>query len=226
MDACRRLNRGPKSKISSRDASRSTSPHSQFSTYTMVNMLKRMRKLRELLWIRNGPGAIQLPKEVTKISVEFHKKLIGSQHRGARHFWHDILPRIKYRNPTLPISVIRHADPAGPAYLSIYTSTPTPQTSTTPPPSTTTTTEAVNDTPTHTIEIKDLHESEILEALVEKTGALVLRTPPEEAVEMAEIEEFKERAEVDRVEVREKLMKVRREEELLKLARGEISAQE
>ncbi|KAF2446740.1 hypothetical protein P171DRAFT_519109 [Karstenula rhodostoma CBS 690.94] len=195
----------------------------------MVNIIKRMRKLRELLWIRNGPGAIQLPKEVTKISVEFHKKLIGSQHRGARHFWHDILPRIKYRNPALPISVTRHADPAGPAYLHIFTAQPTPQTaaippSSTPQPTSSTPEATANDTPTHTIEIKDFHESEILEALVEKTGAVVLTTPPEEATEMAEIEEFKERAEVDRVEVREKLMKVRREEELLKLARGEISA--
>ncbi|KAL1605320.1 hypothetical protein SLS60_004868 [Paraconiothyrium brasiliense] len=205
----------------------------------MVNIIKRMRKLRAkvkqpatislLLWIRNGPGAIQLPKEVTKISVEFHKKLIGSHHRGARHFWHEILPRIKYRNPTVPISVIRHDDPTGPAYLHIYTSPKssasqtmnTPSTGNAPPEPNNSSTPDTSK-PTHTVDIKTLHESEILEALVEKTGAVLVQTPPEEAQEMSEIEEFKERSEKDRVEVREKLMKVRREEELLRLARGEV----
>ncbi|KAJ4355930.1 uncharacterized protein N0V89_003955 [Didymosphaeria variabile] len=213
----------------------------------MVNIIKRMRKLREkvkntrnsfprlqdtrqaLLWIRNGPGAIQLPKEVTKISMEFHKKLIGSHHRGARHFWHEMLPRIKYRNPALPISITRHDDPAGPAYLHIYTSPKSSASQTMNTPGTGNATPEPNNiltpdtsTPTHTVDIKALHESEILEALVEKTGAVVLQTPPEEAQEMAEIEEFKERSDIDRVEVREKLMKVRREEELLRLARGEV----
>jgi large subunit ribosomal protein MRP49 len=144
---------------------------------------------------------------------------------SARHFWHEVLPRIKYRNPALPISITRHDDPAGPAYLHIYTS-PATSTQTPATPGTAAAPEAALEAakPTHTIDVKALHESEILEALVEKTGAVVLRTPPEEAAEMAEIEDFKERAEVDRVEVREKLMKVRREEELLRLARGEASS--
>lgn len=69
-----------------------------------------------------------------------------------------------------------------------------------------------------------MHQLEILEQLIEKTGAEVLPVPPEEAQEMEEMEDFKARADKDRVEVREKLMKLRREEELLKLARGEISS--
>ena len=99
----------------------------------------------------------------------------------------------------------RHSDPEGPAYLHIYT---TPL--------------AEDAAPAHTIDVKTLHESEILDLLIEKTGAVVLQTPPEEAQEMAEQEEFAERSEKDRVEVREKLMKVRREEQLLKVARGEL----
>lgn len=148
-----------------------------------------------------------------------------------RHFWHDILPRIKYRNPALPISVTRHDDPAGPAYLHIFT---TPQTASSPSQTTNTPGTAkasptpnnslTPDTsaPTHTIEIKTLHEHEILEELVKATGANELKTPPEEAQEMAELAEQEERSERDRVEVREKLMKVRREEELLRMARGEV----
>ncbi|KAF1978237.1 hypothetical protein BU23DRAFT_587197 [Bimuria novae-zelandiae CBS 107.79] len=196
----------------------------------MVHILKRARNLRQLLWIRNGPGAIQLPKEVTKIHLEFHPKLIGSAFRGARHFWHEMMPRMKYRNPTVPMSVTRHKDPNGGAYLHIYTSTATPASSqTTNPPGTANASPEASNTltpdttePTHTFEIKTLHESEILDLLVEKTGAVVLRTPPEEAQEMEEFKEFEVRAEKDRIEVRERLLRERREAQLLKLARGEV----
>lgn len=67
-------------------------------------------------------------------------------------------------------------------------------------------------------------ESEILEALVEKTGAQEIKPTEEELAEMKEIAEFKERSEADRVQVRERLLKERREAELLKLARGEVPA--
>ena len=142
-----------------------------------------------------------------------------------------MLPRIKYRNPALPISVTRHDDPNGSAYLHIYTSPAASrtkaQTANTPgsanaTPNATNTLTPDTSAPTHTVDIKTLDESEILQALVEKTGAVQLQTPPEEAEEMAELALFQERAEKDRTEVREKLMKLRREEELLRMARGEI----
>ena len=72
--------------------------------------------------------------------------------------------------------------------------------------------------------MRDQSESEILEALVEKIGAVEIKPTEEELAEMKEIEEFKERSEADRVLVREKLLKERREAELLKLARGEAPA--
>ncbi|KAF7449656.1 hypothetical protein A1F99_067050 [Pyrenophora tritici-repentis] len=51
----------------------------------MVHPLKRMTKLhRKLLWIRFGPGAIVLPKEVSKISMEMSTKIYGGHH-GARY---------------------------------------------------------------------------------------------------------------------------------------------
>jgi large subunit ribosomal protein MRP49 len=78
--------------------------------------------------------------------------------------------------------------------------------------------------PTYTIDIRDQSESEILEALVQKTGAQQLEPTEQELAEMKEIEEFKERSEADRVQVRERLLKERREAELLKLARGEVPA--
>lgn len=147
-----------------------------------------------------------------------------------------MLPRIKYRNPTIPISIIRHKDPDGPSLLHIYTHTKTqPTTATTDaptaqqpaatPPSATPNPghTLVPDTtpPTHSIEIRDQLESEILDALLEKTGAEVIRPTPQEERELQVIKEFKERSQADRVLVLEKLTKKRKEAELLRLARGE-----
>jgi large subunit ribosomal protein MRP49 len=145
-----------------------------------------------------------------------------------------MLPRIKYRNPSIPISITRHTDPDGPSLLHIYTrasqpkeiQNPTPpnpsapNSSATPNPQTT----LVPDTspPTHTLNIRDQQESEILEALCKTVKVQVVEPSEEEKEEMRELEAFKERSEKDRVEVREKLVKERREQELLKLARGEV----
>jgi large subunit ribosomal protein MRP49 len=147
-----------------------------------------------------------------------------------------MLPRIKYRNPTIPISISRHNDPDGPSLLHIYTTAPTPQqapttssvsnqapsSSATPNPQTT----LVPDTspPTHTLNIRDVNESEILDMLVKTIGATQLEMTEQEKAEMQEMKEQNERSEKDRVEVREKLAKERREQELLKLARGEVPA--
>ncbi|KAF2263183.1 hypothetical protein CC78DRAFT_497197 [Lojkania enalia] len=197
----------------------------------MVNIVKRMRKLRELLWIRVGPGALLLPKEVSKITLEFNKHINGG-HRGARKFWREMLPRIKYRNPSVPISVMRHSNDSGPAKLCIYTksaSAPNPsQSSISTPPSATPNPRntATPDTtaPAFTIDMKMIPESQILEELIEKTGATIIEPSEQELQEMKDIADFKVRSEGDRVQVREHLMKQRREEELLRLARGEITA--
>ncbi|KAL1792750.1 mitochondrial 54S ribosomal protein mL61 [Alternaria dauci] len=169
--------------------------------------------------------------------MEFNTKLNGG-HRGARKFWRNMLPRMKYRNPSIPMEVARHNDPDGPSLLHIYTSKtqptagstnpPTAQQSDSSPPSSTPNPRntLVPDTskPTYTIDMKEQSESEILEALVQKTGALEIKPTEQELAEIKELEEFKERAEADRVLVRENLMKERREAELLKLARGEVPA--
>lgn len=175
-------------------------------------------------------------------------QMIGSVHRGQatphtkivnRKFWREMLPRIKYRNPSVPIQISRHNDADGPALLHIYTASktqpaagttnaPVAQQSDSTPPSGTPNARntLVPDTskPTYTINIKDQFESEILEALVAQTGAQEIKPTEQELAEMREIAEFKERSEADRVQVRERLLKERREAELLKLARGEVPA--
>jgi large subunit ribosomal protein MRP49 len=227
------------------------------------------------LLLRTGPGALILPKEVSKISLEFNTKLYGG-HRGARYvalpyiyihivpslhpgyaierkrhadigrttemlmltcyrkFWREMLPRMKYRNPSIPMTISRHHDPDGPSLLHIYTrqptpiQTPTPDTTTAPPSATPNPqTTLVPDTspPTHTLNIRDMEQSEILDALIKTIDVEVIRPTEQEEAEMRDFAEQNERSEQDRVLVREKLTKERREQELLKLARGEVSAE-
>jgi large subunit ribosomal protein MRP49 len=144
-----------------------------------------------------------------------------------------MLPRIKYRNPALPIEISRHKENLGPSILEIYTNlkpstaspeTPsnTPSTSTNSAPTEDAPASNTSAKPTYTIDLRMVQESEILAQLIARTGATVLKATPEEKAELAEIEEFKERSEKDRVEVRDKLAAKRREEEMLKLARGEM----
>jgi large subunit ribosomal protein MRP49 len=143
-----------------------------------------------------------------------------------------MLPRIKYRNPALPIEISRYKENGSPI-LEIYThlkpSTTSPEapsnapsTSPNSPPTEDAPAPHTAANPTYTIDLRIVQESEILAQLIARTGATVLKATPEEIEELAEIEEFKERSEKDRVEVREKLAAKRREEEMLKLARGEM----
>lgn len=232
-----------------------------------------------------------LPKEVSKISMEFNTKIYGG-HRGARYadlpfhtfsmistvrkkgespeqrsgrhsasspqpptflpltrprkFWREMLPRIKYRNPSIPIEISRHTSPDGPALLHIYTDAMHPNTpdgssntsvpslhtqsgtAATPPsgtPNARNTLVPDATAPSHTINIRDQAPSEILDALLATLPeSQVVRPTKEEESQMEEMKEFKERSEADRVMVREKLLKERREAELLRIARGETVA--
>jgi large subunit ribosomal protein MRP49 len=137
-----------------------------------------------------------------------------------------MLPRIKYRNPALPIEISRHKENLGPSILEIYSlspSTASPEGSSNPPSaSPLPTPDSTSEKPTHTIDLRMVQESEILAQVIARTGATVLKATPEEKEELAEIEAFKERSEKDRIEVRDKLAAKRREEEMLRLARGEM----
>lgn len=124
-----------------------------------------------------------------------------------RKFWREILPRIKYRNPTIPIQIARHTNADGPGNLHIFRKGAPDAAA-----------------PAHTIKVRDAQPGEILAQLVQKTGAVELQASAEETAQMDELRDFKVRSEADRVLVREKLLQERREAELLKLARGEVPA--
>ncbi|CAG7990111.1 unnamed protein product [Penicillium salamii] len=94
----------------------------------MVNLFKRLRKLQTILQTKVGTGAAIFPsiasatKEfpaVTRLHLTYARK-IDNGHMGARHFWRNCLPRLKYHNPGVGMSVKQTDDQAGPAALTIY----------------------------------------------------------------------------------------------------------
>lgn len=136
-----------------------------------------------------------------------------TMHPSHRRFWREMLPRIKYRNPSVPISISRHNEATGPSLLHIYTRSLD-----------STSESGQEEKPSHSLEMRNLEESEILDALIAQTGALVIAPTPQELQEMQELKEFHEQSEKERVIVREHLLNERREAQLLKLAKGQGAA--
>ncbi|KAJ6015992.1 hypothetical protein N7540_010583 [Penicillium herquei] len=94
----------------------------------MVNFFKRMRKLNTILEVRTGVGAALFPnaatatKEfptVTRLHLTYARKIYNG-HQGARHFWRRALPRLKYHNPSVAMTVKPTDEQEGPAVLTVY----------------------------------------------------------------------------------------------------------
>ena len=168
----------------------------------------------------------------------------ANTHPPPRKFWREMLPRIKYRNPSIPIEINRHNTPEGPSLLRVWTNrlpnTPDGSSNTSIPSLATSSATAASPPsgtpnarttlvpdatePTYTIDIRDQQPSEILDALLAKLPeSEVVRPSPEEEQALADHAEQDARSEVDRVLVKERLTKERREAELLRLARGEVA---
>ncbi|PFH61422.1 hypothetical protein XA68_17408 [Ophiocordyceps unilateralis] len=80
----------------------------------------------QLVKIRCGTGAATLPPEVTKIHLDFGLRMdLG--HMGARKFWRECLPRLKYHNPGVAMIVNRHGNNASPPIMTIYLRSQTAQ---------------------------------------------------------------------------------------------------
>ncbi|KAI9813329.1 MAG: hypothetical protein M1832_006344 [Thelocarpon impressellum] len=192
----------------------------------MVNIAKRMAKLRTLLGIRLGPGAAVLPREVVRIHLDFAAKF-NDGHLGPRKFWRDMLPRLKYHNPGVPMTVARSTDQAGPATLTVTFSAPSTSTTSTSTTTSTTAPPAPSaEARTETIAMKHLHERDILAALLALTrGAPVAATAAEEA-QLAELRAREEAARRDRADAGVRNERTRRREAVLEMARGDVAAGE
>ncbi|KAL7821449.1 mitochondrial ribosomal protein L51 [Trichoderma aethiopicum] len=207
----------------------------------MRSLGERLNLLRKLISIKCGPGAAVLPADVTRIHMDFAIHLKGG-HMGARKFWKEYLPRLKYHNPAIPMIVNRHDQNQNPPTMTIYLRNK-PSSSTTEPSTTSSSSSAEQaiaaaaqpassrtglskaqpPTPDERvvhIDMTNKHSSHILEFFMAETRAVPLQPTNEEIAEMQALETLRRNAEVDRERMRLLREEKKREEDMLKRARA------
>ena len=141
------------------------------------------------------------------------------------------MPRLKYHNPAISMTVNRSHNQEGPATLTVYFAAPRRVSSATASPAPSSSTDPSTTPSGHTpadqiatIDMKHKNESEILSRLLELTEGMPYEATPEELDELKEVDVEKRRSERDR-EAQAKLNEVRKQEKaLLDLARGRTQA--
>jgi large subunit ribosomal protein MRP49 len=151
----------------------------------------------------------------------------GFANKSARYrkFWRVILPRLKFRNPSVPMTVYREQNPAMEAMLSIYFASKTPG-STTPASidasQETTSSDGNPGQKVINIDMKNKTHEQIWEEVRKATNAMEIPPSPEELQVQEEIKQYK----ADFQEYAEKWRQYnaakKRDEMLLKQARGEL----
>ena len=151
-------------------------------------------------------------------------------HYGPRKFWHNHLPRLKYHNPAVSMTVSRTTDNAGPATMTVFYA-PAPESASataSPAPSSSTTSAATTSGHTpfervESIDMKHKHETEILEKLMRLTKAMQVVATAEEDAELQALEDQRQRSEADRKGMAEVNERKRREKSILEQARGGLA---
>ncbi|KAF2404874.1 50S ribosomal protein-like protein Mrp49 [Trichodelitschia bisporula] len=185
----------------------------------MVQIAQRMRRLRTLLAIRIGPGAAVLPPTVSRIHMDFAVR-INQGHRGPRHFWRHMLPRLKYHNPAVPMTISRTEDQTAPATLSVWlrdsTFPPNPNPASSEAPTPTSAERLV------TIDMKNKSENEILDAFLATTQGTPVYPTPEEKQLALDIEEYRAKSLKDSLRAKAVREAELREKKMLEMARGAV----
>ncbi|KAF5607216.1 ribosomal MRP49 [Fusarium subglutinans] len=201
----------------------------------MRSLGERFNKLRAIISLRCGPGAAILPPEVTRIHMDFATSFKNG-HMGAKKFWRENLPRLKYHNPSVPMIVNRHSRNNKKPTISIYlrkpdASTPAPATRSQPSSSRNNMSKATPpdaDEKIITVDMTEKHSSHILEYVLAETRAVPIKPTKEEIRELQELDAMARQAEVDRARMRSLREEKKREEDMLKRARaaGGVSEEE
>ena len=147
-------------------------------------------------------------------------------HFGARKFWRNYLPRLKYHNPAVPMSVNRTTDQEGPSTLTVFLAPPrsTFTTSSSSPSSSPTTADSLSKHSSpdraESIDMKNIRDSDIFSLLMALTKATPVIPTPEETAEQQQLKDDLELSRQDAqlgAKYREKL---KLEKALLDQARG------
>ncbi|KAF4818030.1 hypothetical protein CGCSCA5_v005657 [Colletotrichum siamense] len=194
----------------------------------MVNVGKRWHALRAILSVRHGPGAAILPPNVTRIHMEFAKTMEGG-HMGPRKFWQNMLRRLKYHNPAVPMIVNRKATNEGAAMMHIYFSKGAPIDPATLPQNPSSAMDGSKaPEPTENervvkLDIKDKRSEEILERFIAEAEATPVTPTEEELREMEEVEKLRVKGEKDRVANAKIRDEAKKQKAMLDKARAEVA---
>lgn len=170
-----------------------------------------------------------LPRDVKRIHLDFAIKF-DNGHFGARKFWRNYLPRLKYHNPAVSMTVNRTKDQDGPAILTVFFAPPSRLASTTSSPAPLST--ATFDTApcehapfdrVKTIDMKQIRDSEIMSLLMTLTKATQVMATAEDKAELEEMREDNEIRRQDALIGAKYREKVREEKALLEQARGAVA---
>ncbi|KAL4750163.1 hypothetical protein BDW72DRAFT_204154 [Aspergillus terricola var. indicus] len=197
----------------------------------MVNLFKRMRKLKTILDIRVGTGAAILPSAanataeypaVTRLHLTYARKIYGG-HQGARHFWRQCLTRLKYHNPGVPITVKQTDNQDGPASLTVYFAEKLSNAASlntaakdqhAPEPSAT--------EKTATVDIRNLTYQDIWNKVKNMTGAQEVPPTDDEKAELAKFEQMAQQSVKDRARVAAIRQAKLDHKRMLEAAKGEV----
>ncbi|KAL9636298.1 MAG: hypothetical protein Q9204_002320, partial [Flavoplaca sp. TL-2023a] len=222
---------GPLTSAATAGLSSRALPFVVFSTDILIEGCGWVELVAQLYSVRLGIGAAVLPRNVKRIHLDFAFKL-NDGHFGARKVWRNYLPRLKYHNPAVSMSVNRTQNQTGPATLTVFFAAPSHSASnasaTAPLPSVIT---QDTHTPGHTsfertvtIEMKHRHESEILSELLSLTKASPVEPLPEDKAELEKLAEEERQAGLDRARNAAYTEQKRQDKALLDQARGAAGA--
>ncbi|ROT43395.1 hypothetical protein SODALDRAFT_327595 [Sodiomyces alkalinus F11] len=157
-------------------------------------------------------------------------KTYNDGHMGPRRFWRDMLPRLKYYNPAIPMIVNRKETNEGTAVMSVYfrkddapvAAGQEPVVRVQPPSSAIDASKAVDpaaDERVVKIDMKGKPSDEIFNHFLAETRAQPVQTTPEEEAEMREVVEMQRQGAIDREIQRVRVEERRRERAMLERAR-------
>jgi len=186
----------------------------------MVSIIRRMRALRtKLLNIRLGPGAATLPNDVKRLHLDFAARMYDG-HMGARKFWRECLPRLKYHNPAVSMTVNRTADQTSGSTMTVFFAPSVD------PNSPAENTESSVNERAQVIDMKYKHWTEILDKLIKVTNAVEVKPTEGEILELRQLEEERIKSEEDRTRTAAVRAQILREKELMAQAKASIAGSE
>ena len=188
----------------------------------------------QMLDIRVGKGAAIFPsaasatKEfpaVTRLHLTYAQKIYEG-HQGARHFWRNCVPRLKYYNPGVGMTVRKTDDQSKPPALTIYFAERVGSTAAAIAGSKQIT-DAHAPAPASgeksaVVDLKGLSFEEIWSRVQASTGAQEVSAAPEEEAELKKLEAMKEKAVQDRQRIQGMRQAKKDQERMLAEARGEV----